>query len=217
MAQNITETSTFETTVPSLITTDAVKGSVQGSDPNVGEANGPHINLANRTQHLNDNKVNKAGDTMSGPLVMNEASVETKTGGFTTFKAEKTGKMTHRFADDPVNRYTTGQKNILIQDASLLGLGNIGLTGSELIMVKAVLRDKADSVTAYIAFGMIDAGATRPALQFEAKSGATAQNANDGYQATGFTITINAGFINIVNNTGGDKTVDVIVELITLP
>ena len=52
MAQNINETPTYETAVPSLTTDDDVRGSVDPGDPNTGEANIPHLKLANRTKYL---------------------------------------------------------------------------------------------------------------------------------------------------------------------
>ncbi len=87
MAQNLTEASTYEATVPSLTTDDDVKGSVDPGDPNLGEANGPHIKITNRTKWLNDNKVNKAGDVMTGKLDMLQATFKYVTGSeFTTLK-----------------------------------------------------------------------------------------------------------------------------------
>lgn len=65
MAQNLTESPTFEATVPSIEMTDDVVGSTPGN-PNTGVVNVPHYKILNRTKWLYDNKVNKSGDTISG-------------------------------------------------------------------------------------------------------------------------------------------------------
>lgn len=85
MAQDLNESSTFETTVPSLTTADDVKGSVDPGDPNLGEANGPHVKVTNRTKWLNDNKVNLAGGVMTGKLDLLQSTHKYITGSeFTT-------------------------------------------------------------------------------------------------------------------------------------
>jgi len=53
MAQDLTiPGSTFPATVPSIVTSDLVRGSVQGSDPNAGDANKQGVALGNRTGYL---------------------------------------------------------------------------------------------------------------------------------------------------------------------
>lgn len=53
MAQDLTiPGTTFPATVSSIITSDLVRGSVQGSDPNTGDANKQGVALGNRTAYL---------------------------------------------------------------------------------------------------------------------------------------------------------------------
>lgn len=217
MAQDLNETPTFEATVPSLITTDAVKGSVQGSDPNVGEANGPHINLANRTQHLNDNKLSKSGGTMTGALDIENANVRVKVGGNTFFEAENTGRMKQAFgASAVVHRYTGGEKSFVLPASGQISLGATVLTSGELFMVRAVMRDQADSSTNYIAFGMVDTG-VRASIKFEAVTGLNPQHANQGNgTVAGFEIGISGGEITVFNHEAA-KTVDIIYDVIGMP
>lgn len=55
MSEYFTEASTFDSQVPSILTTTPVRGAVPSTDPNTGETNAPLVALTNRTRWLYNN------------------------------------------------------------------------------------------------------------------------------------------------------------------
>jgi len=214
---------TYPANVPTLDINSDVQGASSPTTPptapnNFGDGNAPHVALANRTKYLNEKKVAKAGDTMTGDLTMQDAGVKVKDTTFQTWAVDKNGRrLIQVVSKDMVHEWTVGKKGLVIvgkNEASIIGTG---LTSGELVLVQAVIRDLSDSATAYSVSGLIEytGGGNRNYLVFAKGSGFGDQYANKGYNATTdeFEIFISAtGIIGIKNEFSASKTIDVIVK-----